>query len=167
MRTDGSCLPQGRLPHGAACHVGKSCRCPSRSGQGGSRAGNGSLGAEVAGARAQRKGCCWQGSMWCSMRGSSSLQPEETELPRGLRQRSCRRTEHPGQLSRRVLAGSVVHLQEPGEGLLSVIFTPQSQCNGFCFALREKWQRAATALIYRFLRHPSLYAVTVKTLRGE
>ena len=54
-----------------------------------------------------------------------------------------------------------------GEGLLSVIFTPQSQCSGFCFAAREKWQPAVRALIHRFLRHPSLYAVTVKTLRGE
>lgn len=25
-----------------------------------------------------------------------------------------------------------------GEGLLSVIFTPRSQCSGFCFALQEE-----------------------------
>lgn len=54
-----------------------------------------------------------------------------------------------------------------GEGLLSVLFTPRSQCGGFCFALQEKWQRAVRALIHRFLRHPSLYAVTVKTFERK
>lgn len=36
LRTDASCLPQGRLPHGASCGVGKSCWCLSCSGEGGS-----------------------------------------------------------------------------------------------------------------------------------